>query len=116
MYHALTTGGASQSARFASPGTPIDRGVGVESFGGNSMANNNSFDPNPSGLIERDDNKDGIDRIGFLKCMTWAGTGAWKNLLRTGLFICSAVVIVTGMAWAQAGQLDTTFATKGLFL
>jgi len=25
--------------------------------------------------IERDENKDGIDRAGFLKCMAWAGTG-----------------------------------------
>ena len=38
------------------------------------------------------------------------------NVLRTGLFICTAVVIVTGMTWAQAGQLDATFATKGIFL
>src|SRR5437879_7643249 len=34
------------------------------------------FDPNPSGLIQRDHNNDGIDRRGFLKCMAWAGTGA----------------------------------------
>lgn len=26
-------------------------------------------------LISRDDNNDGIDRAGFLKCMAWAGTG-----------------------------------------
>src|SRR5580693_10575839 len=38
------------------------------------------------------------------------------NLLKTGLFICIAVLSVTGMTWAQAGQLDTTFATKGKFL
>ena len=38
------------------------------------------------------------------------------NLLKTGLFICIAVLSVTGMTWAQAGQLDTTFATKGIFL
>src|SRR5580704_14161527 len=38
------------------------------------------------------------------------------NLLKTGLLICIAVLSVTGMAWAQAGQLDTTFATKGIFL
>lgn len=39
-----------------------------------------------------------------------------QNLLRTGLFICVAVEIATGIAWAQAGQLDTTFATKGIFI
>jgi uncharacterized delta-60 repeat protein len=41
-----------------------------------------------------------------------------QNLSKTGLFICIAVlsVTVTGMTWAQAGQLDTTFATKGIFL
>ena len=38
------------------------------------------------------------------------------NLLKSGLFICIAVLSVTGMTWAQAGQLDTTFATKGIFL
>jgi uncharacterized delta-60 repeat protein len=38
------------------------------------------------------------------------------NLLKTGLFICIAVLSATGMTWAQAGQLDTTFATKGIFL
>jgi uncharacterized delta-60 repeat protein len=38
------------------------------------------------------------------------------NLLKTGLLICIAVLSVTGMTWAQAGQLDTTFATKGIFL
>src|SRR6202023_2728104 len=38
------------------------------------------------------------------------------NVLKTGLFICIAVLSVTGMTWAQAGQLDTTFAAKGIFL
>jgi len=38
------------------------------------------------------------------------------NLLKNGLFICIAILSVTGMTWAQAGQLDTTFATKGIFL
>ena len=38
------------------------------------------------------------------------------DLLKTGLFICIAVLSVTGMTWAQAGQLDTTFANKGIFL
>ena len=38
------------------------------------------------------------------------------NLLKTGLLICIAVLSVTGTTWAQAGQLDTTFATKGIFL
>jgi hypothetical protein len=28
-----------------------------------------------SSYIEKDENEDGIDRIGFLKCMAWAGTG-----------------------------------------
>jgi len=37
------------------------------------------------------------------------------NLLKTGLFIFLAVVSVS-MGWAQAGQLDTTFATKGIFI
>jgi uncharacterized delta-60 repeat protein len=40
----------------------------------------------------------------------------WSKLLMTGLFICIAVASVTGIAWAQAGQLDTTFATEGIFL
>jgi uncharacterized delta-60 repeat protein len=40
----------------------------------------------------------------------------WPDLLKTGLFIFIAVASVTGMAWAQAGQLDTPFATKGIFL
>src|ERR1700736_4376291 len=39
-----------------------------------------------------------------------------QNLSKTGLFICIAVLSLTGMTWAQAGQLDTTFATKGIFL
>ena len=34
-------------------------------------------DPAPAGLIEHDHNHDGIDRRGFLKCMAWAGTGAY---------------------------------------
>ena len=38
------------------------------------------------------------------------------DLLRTGLFICVAAVSATGMAWAQAGQLDPTFARKGIFI
>jgi len=38
------------------------------------------------------------------------------NLLQTGLFICIAVLSVTGMTSEQAGKLDTTFATKGIFL
>src|SRR5882724_5280557 len=28
-------------------------------------------------IIEHDHNHDGIDRRGFLKCMAWAGTGAF---------------------------------------
>ena len=39
-----------------------------------------------------------------------------QSLLKTGLSIYVSAVIVTGIAWAQAGQLDTTFATKGIFL
>ncbi len=39
-----------------------------------------------------------------------------RNLLKTGLSIYVSVVIVTGIAWAQAGQLDATFATKGIFV
>jgi 3',5'-cyclic-AMP phosphodiesterase len=27
--------------------------------------------------ILHDDNRDGIDRRGFLKCMAWSGTGAF---------------------------------------
>ncbi len=38
------------------------------------------------------------------------------NRLKTGLFICVAVLSVTGITWAQAGQVDTTFANKGIFL
>jgi uncharacterized delta-60 repeat protein len=38
------------------------------------------------------------------------------NLSKTALFICFAFVSLTGMAWAQAGQLDTTFASKGIFV
>jgi uncharacterized delta-60 repeat protein len=38
------------------------------------------------------------------------------NLLKMGILICLAVVSVAGMALAQAGQLDTTFATKGIFV
>jgi uncharacterized delta-60 repeat protein len=37
------------------------------------------------------------------------------NPFKTGLFICIALVSLTGMAWAQAGRLDSTFATKGIF-
>lgn len=40
------------------------------------MTKENLFDPNPRGLIQHDNNNDGIDRRGFLKCMAWAGTGA----------------------------------------
>lgn len=39
-----------------------------------------------------------------------------QNPLRTRLFICIAVLSVTGMTWAQAGQLDTAFATKEIFV
>ena len=39
------------------------------------MGKTNLLDPNPSGLIEHDHNRDGLDRRGFLKCMAWAGTG-----------------------------------------
>jgi uncharacterized delta-60 repeat protein len=38
------------------------------------------------------------------------------NLLKTALVIGIAVLSLTGMTWAQAGQLDTTFATKGTFI
>jgi 3',5'-cyclic AMP phosphodiesterase CpdA len=38
------------------------------------MKKTGPFDP--SGTIEYDHNRDGIDRRGFLKCMAWAGTGA----------------------------------------
>jgi hypothetical protein len=37
------------------------------------------------------------------------------NPFKTGLFICIALVSLTGMVWAQAGRLDSTFATKGIF-
>ncbi|HEU5453531.1 MAG TPA: metallophosphoesterase [Terriglobales bacterium] len=33
--------------------------------------------PGTTGLIENDPNHDGVDRRGFLKCMAWAGTGAF---------------------------------------
>ena len=33
--------------------------------------------PGTAGLIEDDPNRDGVDRRGFLKCMAWAGTGAF---------------------------------------
>jgi 3',5'-cyclic-AMP phosphodiesterase len=36
----------------------------------------NRKDEYMSSYIEKDENKDGIDRRGFLKCMAWAGTGA----------------------------------------
>jgi len=58
-----------------------------------------------------------------LKCLPNSGRHSQSlrslfrlNLSKTGLFICIAVLSVTGMTWAQAGQLDTTFATKGIFL
>jgi hypothetical protein len=35
----------------------------------------NRKDEYMSSYIEKDENKDGIDRRGFLKCMAWAGTG-----------------------------------------
>jgi Icc protein len=41
------------------------------------MAKIKLSDPNPNGLIQHDHNNDGIDRRGFLKCMAWAGTGAF---------------------------------------
>ena len=41
------------------------------------MAGRNHLDRKAGGLIERDHNHDGIDRRGFLKCMAWAGTGAF---------------------------------------
>ena len=40
------------------------------------MAGRNHFDRKAGGFIERDHNRDGIDRRGFLKCMAWAGAGA----------------------------------------
>src|SRR6476620_3297612 len=41
------------------------------------MGKKKQFDPDLSGVIEHDHNNDGIDRRGFLKCMAWAGTGAF---------------------------------------
>ena len=41
------------------------------------MARRKIIDLNSSGTIEHDHNRDGIDRRGFLKCMAWAGTGAF---------------------------------------
>src|ERR1044072_1602793 len=35
------------------------------------------LDLKADGFIDHDHNKDGIDRRGFLKCMAWAGTGAF---------------------------------------
>jgi hypothetical protein len=34
------------------------------------------------------------------------------NVLKTGLFTSIAALSVTGMTWAQAGQLDTTFRNQ----
>jgi Icc protein len=41
------------------------------------MAKTNLLDSKASGLIEHDHNNDGVNRRGFLKCMAWAGTGAF---------------------------------------
>lgn len=41
------------------------------------MSKKNLFDATAKGFIEHDHNHDGIDRRGFLKCMAWAGTGAF---------------------------------------
>ena len=65
-----------------------------------------------------------MNKVICLKCLPSSGRQNQSrmkslfrpNLLQTGLFICIAVLSVTGMTWAQAGKLDTTFATKGIFL
>src|SRR6267378_4102357 len=46
-------------------------GTGVSKFRGGSMAGKAKDE------ILYDHNHDGIDRRGFLKCMAWAGTGAF---------------------------------------
>ena len=41
------------------------------------MAKTNLLDSKAGGLMEHAHNHDGINRRGFLKCMAWAGTGAF---------------------------------------
>jgi len=71
------------------------------------MAKKNLFDPNPSGVIKHDHNNDGIDRRGFLKCMTWAGTGA-LCVIQGGVLKSHALASHTGshMKSHKLGELS----------
>ncbi len=62
--------------------------------------------PGLNGFIEHDHNHDGIDRRGFLKCMAWAGTGAF--CLMSGGVIKSFALgsqMASGMKGHHIGEL-----------
>ena len=54
------------------------------------MRNTNLLEKVAAGFIEHDDNQDGVNRRGFLKCMAWAGTGA-LCLIEGGVLTSSAL-------------------------
>jgi len=59
---------------------------------------------NKQDIILQNDNPDGIDRRGFLKCMAWAGTGVLWTV--SGGLLTSKVLGAT----AESGGADFTFA------
>jgi 3',5'-cyclic AMP phosphodiesterase CpdA len=59
---------------------------------------------NTQDIILHNDNPDGIDRRGFLKCMAWAGTGVLWTV--SGGLLTSKVLGATG----EEGGADFTFA------
>ena len=54
-------------------------------------------------FIRDNDNKDGIDRRGFLECMAWAGTGVLWSL--QGGILQSAVLGTPALAAEQISEM-----------
>ncbi len=63
------------------------------------------MDDRKQGTILYDHNKDGIDRRGLLKCMAWAGTGAFC-ILKGGVLKSYALDSVPPLGKADAGDLS----------
>ena len=60
-----------------------------------------------SDIITRNDNKDGVDRRGFLKCMAWAGTGVLWTM--TGGILKSQTLSQPSAAGSAAASADLSF-------
>jgi len=57
------------------------------------------------GEIVHDHNRDGIDRRGFLKCMAWAGTGAFC-VMRGGVLKSYSLSRLSDLKGRAAGELS----------